>query len=39
MKAQYVSPVLDVLHLFSEDVISTSDLPLDENELPIIGKS
>lgn len=38
MKGPYVTPTLQVLHLLSEDVISTSMTePYDINELPIIG--
>lgn len=36
MKEEYIKPEMEVIEFESEDVITTSGIELDENELPII---
>lgn len=36
MKETYIKPEMEIIEFESEDIITTSGIALDENELPII---
>ncbi len=36
MKEKYVKPEMEIIEFESEDIITTSGIDLDENELPIM---